>query len=286
MLNGTVNPDFSQVEADVAQLQINRRFALFYPEKRPFFLEGGDFFLTPLQAVFTRTVADPLWGTKLTGKVRPHGHGLLRRPGRDDQPHLPVEPGLDAGLARPVDHGRRVPPPPGHRPDVDARRPLHRADGERLRQPRRRRGRLLPARPEELRHRPVPPFGDGLSRRGRLGLRPERGPLRRQRRQPAVPALLPVLDRQRDVRRPVPGLPGRLRLRASRRHPDRNGDRLPPILGQAQGLVQPHPARGHGTGRLGPRRHPDRPRPDPRPDVPRQPGDGGQRPRQFPADVL
>jgi hypothetical protein len=68
ILNGTVNPDFSQVEADVAQLQINRRFALFYPEKRPFFLEGGDFFLTPLQAVFTRTVADPLWGTKLTGK--------------------------------------------------------------------------------------------------------------------------------------------------------------------------------------------------------------------------
>jgi hypothetical protein len=68
ILNGAYNPDFSQVEADVAQLEINRRFALFYPEKRPFFLEGADFFLTPLQAVFTRTVADPLWGTKLTGK--------------------------------------------------------------------------------------------------------------------------------------------------------------------------------------------------------------------------
>jgi hypothetical protein len=68
ILNGAVNPDFSQVEADVAQLEINRRFAVFYPEKRPFFLEGADFFLTPLQAVFTRTVADPLWGAKLTGK--------------------------------------------------------------------------------------------------------------------------------------------------------------------------------------------------------------------------
>ena len=68
ILNGTVNPDFSQVEADVAQLEINRRFALFYPEKRPFFLEGADMFLTPVQAVFTRTVADPIWGTKLTGK--------------------------------------------------------------------------------------------------------------------------------------------------------------------------------------------------------------------------
>jgi Domain of unknown function (DUF5916)/Carbohydrate family 9 binding domain-like len=69
ILNATANPDFSQVEADVAQLEINRRFALFYPEKRPFFLEGADFFLTPLQAVFTRTVADPIWGTKLTGKT-------------------------------------------------------------------------------------------------------------------------------------------------------------------------------------------------------------------------
>ena len=69
ILNATANPDFSQVEADVAQLEINRRFALFYPEKRPFFLEGADFFLTPVQAVFTRTVADPLWGTKLTGKT-------------------------------------------------------------------------------------------------------------------------------------------------------------------------------------------------------------------------
>ncbi|HSQ79446.1 MAG TPA: DUF5916 domain-containing protein, partial [Candidatus Bathyarchaeia archaeon] len=69
ILNAAANPDFSQVEADVAQLSINRRFALFYPEKRPFFLEGADFFLTPIQAVFTRTVADPLWGTKLTGKT-------------------------------------------------------------------------------------------------------------------------------------------------------------------------------------------------------------------------
>jgi hypothetical protein len=68
ILNATVNPDFSQIEADVAQLNVNERFALYYPEKRPFFLEGADFFLTPIQAMFTRTVADPLWGAKLTGK--------------------------------------------------------------------------------------------------------------------------------------------------------------------------------------------------------------------------
>lgn len=59
--NGTINPDFSQVEADVAQLEVNERFALFFPEKRPFFLEGSDFFQTPQRAAFTRTVADPLW---------------------------------------------------------------------------------------------------------------------------------------------------------------------------------------------------------------------------------
>jgi hypothetical protein len=69
ILNATANPDFSQVEADVAQLEVNTRFALYYPEKRPFFLEGGDFFLTPLRAVFTRTVADPAGGIKMTGKI-------------------------------------------------------------------------------------------------------------------------------------------------------------------------------------------------------------------------
>ncbi len=66
--NLTINPDFSQVEADVSQLDVNNRFALFFPEARPFFLEGADYFVTPLQAVFTRTVADPTVGAKLTGK--------------------------------------------------------------------------------------------------------------------------------------------------------------------------------------------------------------------------
>lgn len=66
--NLAINPDFSQIEADAAQLDINNRFALFFPEKRPFFLEGADYFKTPVQAVFTRTVADPDIGAKLTGK--------------------------------------------------------------------------------------------------------------------------------------------------------------------------------------------------------------------------
>lgn len=67
-LNAAINPDFSQVEADVAQLDVNTQFALFFPEKRPLFLEGADFFQTPLTAVYTRTVADPEWALKLTGK--------------------------------------------------------------------------------------------------------------------------------------------------------------------------------------------------------------------------
>jgi len=67
-LSGAINPDFSQVEADAAQLDINTQFALYYPEKRPFFLEGLDFFKTRAEAVYTRTIADPDWGLKLSGK--------------------------------------------------------------------------------------------------------------------------------------------------------------------------------------------------------------------------
>jgi hypothetical protein len=68
VLSGTVNPDFSQVEADAAQLDINQPFALFYPERRPFFTEGLDFFRMPMNILYTRTMRDPGWGVKLTGK--------------------------------------------------------------------------------------------------------------------------------------------------------------------------------------------------------------------------
>ena len=67
-LSGAVNPDFSQVEADAMQFAVNTRFALSYAEKRPLFLEGRDFFATPVNAVYTRTIADPEWGVKVTGK--------------------------------------------------------------------------------------------------------------------------------------------------------------------------------------------------------------------------
>jgi len=77
-LDGTYNPDFSQVEADASQVDVNRRYALFYPEKRPFFLEGRDSFnfsgagYGPLQSVVhTRTIVNPIAGVKLAGKLAP-----------------------------------------------------------------------------------------------------------------------------------------------------------------------------------------------------------------------
>ncbi|MFN7940224.1 MAG: DUF5916 domain-containing protein [Thermoanaerobaculia bacterium] len=76
-LDATINPDFSQIESDTAQISANQRFALFYPEKRPFFLEGVDLFDTPIQAVYTRTITDPKWGVRTTGKSGDYGYTLL-----------------------------------------------------------------------------------------------------------------------------------------------------------------------------------------------------------------
>jgi hypothetical protein len=68
-VNATVNPDFSQVEADVGQVTVNERFALFYPEKRPFFLECLEQFDTPNKLIYMRRIQAPIGGAKLTGKT-------------------------------------------------------------------------------------------------------------------------------------------------------------------------------------------------------------------------
>ena len=68
-MNGTVNPDFSQVESDAGQFSFDPRQALFFPEKRPFFLDGIENFSTPNNLIYTRRVAAPLAATKVTGKV-------------------------------------------------------------------------------------------------------------------------------------------------------------------------------------------------------------------------
>ncbi|MEN8154797.1 MAG: DUF5916 domain-containing protein [Acidobacteriota bacterium] len=91
-LSFAVNPDFSQIEADAAQLEINTQYALYFQEKRPFFLEGNDFFTTPLRAVYTRSIADPDFGIKLSGKEKKHAVGLFVT--RDNSTNL-LFPGVD-----------------------------------------------------------------------------------------------------------------------------------------------------------------------------------------------
>ena len=76
-LSGTANPDFSNIEADILQLDINNQFAIYYPEKRPFFLEGKDYFSMPFDAIHTRTMADPIWGAKFSGKQDRHTIGFF-----------------------------------------------------------------------------------------------------------------------------------------------------------------------------------------------------------------
>jgi hypothetical protein len=74
---GTLNPDFSQVESDTARLDPTSNFALFFPEKRPFFLEGSDYFNMPLNAVYTRQIADPDLGLRATGRSGRHAYSVI-----------------------------------------------------------------------------------------------------------------------------------------------------------------------------------------------------------------
>ena len=76
-LQATLNPDFSQVEADVAQLSINDTFALFFDEKRTFFLENSDYFSSNYNLVYTRNVAAPDYGAKVTGRIDQHTFGFF-----------------------------------------------------------------------------------------------------------------------------------------------------------------------------------------------------------------
>jgi hypothetical protein len=98
-LEGTFNPDFSQVESDAFQVEVNQRYPLFYSEKRPFFMEGmGTFELAGAggdavmrTAVHTRTIADPRWGGKLTGTLGRVTFATLTA--GDEAPGRPTEEG-------------------------------------------------------------------------------------------------------------------------------------------------------------------------------------------------
>lgn len=109
-VDATLRPDFSQIESDVPQLGVNTQFALFYPEKRPFFLEGADLFQTPLQAAYTRSITAPDWGVRATGEVgraaytmliaRDRGGGSVILPGAAQSSLVPEDFGSIATIVR------------------------------------------------------------------------------------------------------------------------------------------------------------------------------------------
>ncbi len=77
-LDATINPDFSQIEADEPKIDYNVRYALRYDEKRPFFLEGMEIFSSPeIETVYTRQINDPIFGAKASGKTGRFTYGVL-----------------------------------------------------------------------------------------------------------------------------------------------------------------------------------------------------------------
>ena len=94
-LDGTINPDFSQVESDAFQVQVNQRFPVFFSEKRPFFMEGMGLFNIAgtggdgnmRTALHTRRIVDPIYGSKLTGTIGRTAFGILNAV--DDSPTRP-----------------------------------------------------------------------------------------------------------------------------------------------------------------------------------------------------
>ena len=94
VVDATLNPDFSQVELDTPQLAGNTQFALFFNEKRPFFLEGADILQSPTNAIYTRTVTDPAWGARVTRRGDGLDYTLLTA--NDDGGGLVLLPGTYA----------------------------------------------------------------------------------------------------------------------------------------------------------------------------------------------
>ena len=115
VVDATLNPDFSQVALDVPQLAGNSRFALFFPEKRPFFFESADLLRTPTEAMYTRSFTAPRWGLRGTWRaaelagtalaVDDRGGGLVLLPGPygTDAAEQPASRSLAARVK--ADHG-------------------------------------------------------------------------------------------------------------------------------------------------------------------------------------
>ncbi len=101
-----LNPDFSQIESDVPKVGVNSRFALFYPEKRPLFLEGTDLFEMLLHAVSTRTITDADWGVRATGKTGATSYTMLVA--RDAGGGSVILPGPEESSLAPQDFASNV----------------------------------------------------------------------------------------------------------------------------------------------------------------------------------
>jgi len=85
-LAATINPDFSQVESDLADVRLNARFAFRFQERRPFFLDGIDLFDDNLDTLYSRSIAEPLYGLKLSGREGPWSVGLVHALDRSPLP--------------------------------------------------------------------------------------------------------------------------------------------------------------------------------------------------------
>lgn len=94
VFDGTINPDFSDVESDQPQFTVNQRYAVYFPELRPFFLENASYFVTPIQLVYTRNIVHPEYGGRVTGKLGRFNMGVLaiddREPGQTVAPGDPL----------------------------------------------------------------------------------------------------------------------------------------------------------------------------------------------------
>ncbi|HEY0757933.1 MAG TPA: carbohydrate binding family 9 domain-containing protein [Acidisarcina sp.] len=98
VFDATINPDFSDVESDQPQFTVNQRYAVYFPELRPFFLENANYFTTPLPLLYTRNIIHPEYGARVTGKMGRTNIGFLAI---DDR-----EPGQTVGLDDPLYHAR------------------------------------------------------------------------------------------------------------------------------------------------------------------------------------
>jgi len=93
VLDAALNPDFSQIEADAAQIDVNSPIALFYSERRPYFQEGSDIFRTLFNSFYTRTVNDPSYTTKLTARMERTTIGFLSAYDETSPYVIPLEEG-------------------------------------------------------------------------------------------------------------------------------------------------------------------------------------------------